>query len=113
MKRDMDLCRRILLELEGIDFGPGLIELSYDDVEQNIVFYHVKLLDEAGLIEAVDLSKVSRSRWRVKSLTWAGHDFLEAIEDEGNWEKAKSFIKESGKVITIETLKEAVKVLFL
>jgi hypothetical protein len=52
MKRDMDLCRRVLLELEGIDFGPGLIELTYDDVEQNVVFYHLKLLDEAGLIEA-------------------------------------------------------------
>ena len=105
MKRDMELCRRILTDLEDEKFGTGLIKVEYDDIEPDVVAYHLKLLDEVGLIEAEDISTISRLRWRVKSITWEGHDFLEGIKDEGNWNKVKEYLKEGGKIITLETLK--------
>jgi len=113
MKRDMELCRRILLDLENKSFGTGLIKVDYNAVDPTIVAYHIKLLAEAGLIDAQDISKGDRLRWRVKSITWEGHDFLDAIKDDSRWSKTKEFVKESGKIVTLETLKLAVKALFM
>jgi len=112
MKRDMELCRRILLDLEGRPFSTGMINVEYEDIPPEDVAYHLKLLDEAGLIEAEDISTMGRLRWRAKSIAWDGHDFIEAIKDESRWGKTKEFVLESGKIITLETLKEAVKALF-
>lgn len=113
MKRDMELCRRILLDLENKSFGAGLIMLEYKDIDPAVVAYHIKLLDDVGLIEAEDISSLSRLRWRVKSITWEGHDFLDAIKEDSRWAKAKDFVKQGGKILTLETLKEAVRFLFM
>ena len=54
MKRDMDLCRKILLSVEArestVDIGWVEVE-SYTDGQ---VGHHVKLLAEGGLLEALD-----------------------------------------------------------
>jgi DNA-binding transcriptional ArsR family regulator len=113
VKRDMELCRRILIELESKPFSTGLIEIEFDDVSPEDVAYHIKLLKEAGLIDAEDISTMGRLRWRAKSITWDGHDFIEAIKDDSRWSKAKDFVIEGGKVVTLETIKLAVKSLFL
>ncbi len=112
MKRDMELCRRILIELVSKPFSPGLIEIEFDDVSPEDVAYHIKLLGEAGLIDAEDISTMGRLRWRAKSITWYGQDFIDAIKDDSRWSKAKEFVTESGKVVTVETLIFAVKSLF-
>jgi len=108
----MELCRRILSDLEDEKFGTGLIKVEYNDVDADIIAYHLKLLDEVHLIDAEDISKQDRLRWRVKSITWEGHDFLDGIKEEGNWNKVKEYLKEGGKIITLETLKAGVKALF-
>jgi hypothetical protein len=43
---------------------------------------------------------------------WAGHDFIDAIESDSNWEKVKAFLKETGMQLTIETIKYAIGKLF-
>ena len=55
MKRDMDLIRQILFAAEEREpqLGWSELELEASDV---IVSEHVHILDEAGLIEAEDLS---------------------------------------------------------
>lgn len=106
MKRDMDLCRKILLDLEATPFGPGLLEVKLDDYDDVEISYHIKLLAEAGLVDAEDLSKPSRLRWRVRSLTWAGHDFLEASRNDTNWNTAKGIMKEKGVGLIFDVLKQ-------
>lgn len=56
MKRDMDLFRRILLQLEASPEATGhsRIDLDIEDRDPTEVSYHVQLLKEAGLIEAVN-----------------------------------------------------------
>lgn len=108
----MELCRRILLDLENEKFSVGLIKIEYGDVDSDIVAYHLKLLDEVDLIEAEDISTKGRLRWRVKSITWEGHDFLGGIKEDSNWNKVKKYLKDGGKIITLETLKQGVKALF-
>jgi hypothetical protein len=111
MKRDFELVRKLLLDFEGegVDLSPY--------TEQQIL-YHKALLLEAGLAEGPKPHYSSREfseipdRVIIRRLTWEGHDFIDAIRDEGRWQKVKDWIKEAGKILTLETLKEAISTLF-
>lgn len=57
MKRDMDLVRLILLEIEKSTEDPrSEIRLQIPNYTFEQISYHVMILHEAGLIEADDLS---------------------------------------------------------
>jgi hypothetical protein len=73
--------------------------------ETEIAIYHVKLLAEAGLIEAQDASDMSGSDWQPISLTWDGHEFLEAAGEPSRWEKAKKLVKEKTGSLSFDVLK--------
>ena len=92
MKRDMDLIRKILFAIEANEdaTGHGWIELgNINNYSEKQVSYHVSLLYQGGLIDAIDLSDTLSFHWEPKSLTWEGQEFLEAIRKEGTWEKLK------------------------
>ena len=61
MKRDLDLARKILLTLEENEeaTGHGFVRLHVKGYPLEQVSYHVKLLDSAGLIEAIDISTLN------------------------------------------------------
>lgn len=105
MKRDMDLARLILLKIEQTADDPRLwINMEIPDYTTAEVSYHVMILNEAGLIEADDLSTRGRgnSDWRPKRLTWNGHEFLDAARNDSIWNKAK----EKASSMNFELLKE-------
>ena len=108
MKRDMDLCRQILLDIEGSPEanGLGFIELGFEGKTQTEVSYHVHLLKEAGLLEASDLSNsVDGLLWFPNRLTYAGHEFIEATRSETVWTKAKSTVLEKTGGLSLGVLK--------
>ena len=113
MKRDMELIRKILITLEDSDQTQGQIPLKFDGYSEDEISYHVKILDEQGIITATNCSSMKNFEWRATGLTWEGHDYIAAIRDEARWQKVKEWIKSTGKILTIETLKQAVKELFL
>lgn len=90
MKRDMDLCRAILFEIENSDEVHSFHDISVDGYSEQQIFYHVKLLHDAGLVEAHDGSTMAELRWFAQRLTWTGHEFLDATRDETIWNKAKT-----------------------
>lgn len=105
MKRDMDLVRLLLLKLEETSDDPRLwIDLEIPNYTSEEVSYHIMILNEAGLIEACDLSTMGRgnSIWRPKRLTSSGHEFLDAARNESIWNKAK----EKASSMNFELLKE-------
>lgn len=105
MKRDMELGRKILIEIgakESNDWGPPPLIEGYS---QEVVSYHLHLLLQAGLIEAKNLP--GTTDWAVKALTWAGHEFLEAAKNDSLWEKAKKLALEKTGTFTFEALKLA------
>jgi hypothetical protein len=106
MKRDMDLARQILLQIEAAPYDGKWVDLSLPGHSDEEVTYHIMLLAEAELIEAINLSSHSGISWKPKRLTWAGHEFLEASRDESRWEKAKSIIREKGGGIVFSILKD-------
>jgi hypothetical protein len=105
MKRDMELVRQILLEIE--EKGPplGIVDLSIPGHDAEEVSFHVVLLRDAGLVEAQDLTTMHGFDVRPRRLTWAGHEFLEAAKNDTVWNKAKEIVKEKGGAIPFEVLK--------
>lgn len=107
MKRDMDLARKILLAIEAHPEpcswnGP----LDFPNYPEKEISYHVKLLKEAGLIEAnISIAGGETFICFVNSLTWEGHEFLEASRDDSRWEKVKRQIMEKTGSLSFEVLK--------
>lgn len=106
MKRSMDLCREILLNLEAQPFGSGVIEVKIRDNTELEVSYHLMLLDQAGLVEAENLSKsTQKMRWRARYITWAGHEFLEASRNQTIWDRAKATMAEKSVGMSFDIVK--------
>jgi hypothetical protein len=78
MKRDMDLVRKILLEVESWSWAQRNDVPKIEGHPDEEVSYHVKMMHDVGLIEAVTLSQGQELDWRPTCLTWDGHDFLDA-----------------------------------
>lgn len=110
MKRDMDLVRRILLAVEACDnpWGPQ-DRLKIEGYSDQMVSYHVKILSEAGLIGAQDVSGMGADgfRWFPGTLTWDGHEFLDAARDDTRWNRAKKLVQDKAGSLMFEALKFA------
>jgi hypothetical protein len=108
VKRDMDLIRRILLDVEQCDEtnGSGHLELDYEECSDQKMAYHVKMLREAGLIEALDFYDSNSPACWPTQLTWAGHEFLDAARDDTRWQKAKRFVIDKAGSVPFEVLKQ-------
>ena len=101
MRRDFDLARTILLAIEANEdaTGHGWITLGkINGYSQEQVSYHVRLLNQAGLIEAINLSDNLGFRWEPIGLTWQGHEFLDSARDETLWKEAKRQLKNMGSI---------------
>jgi len=103
----MDLVRKILLEIESQDIGPGLKGLKFNEYSKHDVDYHLNLMLEAGLIEGAKHTRGGPHYPLIipTRLTWTGHDFLDACRDEGIWTKAKEKLKDIGGSATFEIMK--------
>lgn len=106
MKRDMDLVRLILLEMENRDPAlpdPNVIIEGYTFEE---IQFHTKLLIEQNFIEG-NFRKHPNGKIQCfpLSLTWQGYDFLDAARDNSVWLKAKKTISEKTQSVSFELLK--------
>lgn len=107
MKRDFDLIRSILRDVEDTEPDHHLTGFSYDGTDQKVVDAHVALLIEAGLLDGQRLSVTSgRSPYRINGLTWEGHDFLDSIKDQSVWDKAKKNVLAPAGGVAFSVLKD-------
>jgi hypothetical protein len=89
MKRDMDLIRQILLDLEAdVETAPGRYDLR-------TIFHHKALLVDAGLVTGTTYHEGSDYKALVGHLTWDGHEFLDAARDETGWKAVMKKVGES------------------
>jgi hypothetical protein len=109
MKRDFDLIRRILQDIEKLPAGKTLEELEYSEYDQDTILAHAKLLIEKGLIEGKIVGGTGWSMIRVTGLTWSGYDFLDASKDETIWAKAKVSVLKPTASFTFDLLLEWLK----
>jgi len=106
MKRDMELCRALLIAHESGEKPPELEMASLDEIG-----YAYVLLKDAGFIEAhfIEGNSVLPAAIVNCRLTWEGHDFLDASRDSKLWKKAKEKIIDSGVSWTVSILTEWLK----
>ena len=112
MQRNMDLIRKLLLEIENEksihhEFNP-------DGVQELVYWYHVDLLENSNLIRGIrvrwssDGTHYEPFSYGLVSLTWQGHDFLDAVRSDSVWKKAKERAQSAGldmQSLTFEVVK--------
>ena len=109
MKRDMDLCRRILFEVEKLPTTLAPTKLEIEGYTDDEVGYNAWLLAGEGLIEGADCSGMGDAvhQYMPRCLTYRGHDFLELARNEDRWAKAKKILISRGGAITFDVLQWA------
>ena len=108
--RDMDLVRDLLIEIEDRAYNYKPFEIKLEVYPQEELQLHLALLQEAGLIHAVDEgNKPSGPRWHPVRLTWDGYDFLESAKDESRWNKAKAILTDKAAGFTYEIVRDLLK----
>ena len=110
MTRDMELIRLILLEIKTRKTAkPASVRIAGAD--EAVVFRHLEMLHQEGLIQIEGTIHRSSStgeidRILVRDMTWAGHDLIGVMENEGVWNKIKqSFSAEQLVGMSLTTLK--------
>lgn len=93
MKRDMELIRSLLAEIESTPAG-GWYDTESSSLSADIetLGEHLLLLEEAGYIRSVDQDRSGHATCR--GLTWAGHEFLAALRSDTIWQKCKAMLRE-------------------
>tara|TARA_B100001964_G_C13808351_1_gene411862 strand:+ start:32 stop:391 length:360 start_codon:yes stop_codon:yes gene_type:complete len=110
MKRDWDLIRQILLKVEALENTRTALEADkVNPKKTEEVSYQMQLLIEAELVKGdCDRSIGAPLDCFVMRLTWEGHEFLDSIKNDSQWDKTKDFIAEKGANLSFETIKVAV-----
>ena len=88
MKRDLDLARQLLLEIEnrGADCSVSVLRTGPNHEAEERVRYHLRLLIDASMLKEVDRTAGGVPCLR---LTDAGHETIELTRNESRWREAK------------------------
>ncbi len=102
MKRDMELIRLLLLEVEGDDKP----DLSGYTEEQQV--YHMALLVEAELVKGAVVEDEAGKPCSAQAirLTWKGHEFLDAARNPSVWERVWKKVKSDGASLPLPIIQD-------
>ena len=109
MKRDMDLIRRLMLDIEKEPPGmhtPGTTLWREGD-DPAVVAEHLALLIDHQYLKghvARSLSGLELGHVVVLSIPWRGHEFLDAVRNDTVWKKTKEKLASVGGTATVEIL---------
>jgi len=110
MKRDMDLVRRLLLDLES---APGPLDGSHEvsGYDEDAVAYHLGLLIRSGFADGPEPQYTFENTSKAPDfvlalrLTPAGHDFVDTMRDETVWKKVKEKTAKAGSSVALDVIK--------
>ena len=104
MKRDLDLIRELLFLIESQEDDRKELKLP-PEMDRNVAVYHLDLLEQAGYTKNKIQYADNEPMWIHSTITWDGHEFLDAVRNESVWNKVKDTAKEKGGGIPFEVLK--------
>lgn len=108
MQRDWDLIRKILLATDAALPGERLGERHFPGENGAVLFEHVRLLKEAGYLEAaLSPSKSGKGggMFLIDRLAWDGHDLIAKMKSEAWWSKVKKTAADKGLTLTFDVIK--------
>jgi hypothetical protein len=106
MKRDLDLVRRIMLNIEELPPGPSM-QFRMGEVDDPVVLAHIQLMIGAGLVNG-KITEPHGARGAViiiSGLSWDGHEWLETMRDQGLWDQTKAVLAENGAALSFELVR--------
>jgi len=108
MERDMDVVRRVLLEIEK-QYIPGtktIRNFKIEDLSREEIYEYLILLENENLIQKLDRLPNGNGCDYVYpgNLTYYGYDFLDKIRDDRTWQKTVKMIAEKGLDMSIKTI---------
>ena len=106
MKRDWDLIRTILEQVESLPDTDSVLSPSGDeDHTAEEEAYQYQLLIDAGLAKGVIFeSSGGPLHGQLFSLTWQGHELLDAIRNDTIWNDVKKTAKQKGLGLTFDLI---------
>jgi hypothetical protein len=104
MKRDVDLMRGLLFEIErqGSDCSTDTLRNGAPQETDERTRYHVRLLVDAGLAKEIDRTSAGYPCVR---LTNAGHEFLDLCRSGARWREAKWVVQEQTGGLSLSVLR--------
>jgi len=112
MKRNLDLVRDILLEIEQQPDRHTWFSLQFEGVTLQEIDQHLLLLQDAGFIHLTRKTSSNEDTVFAARLTWQGHEFLEAVKSDERWDRLKAamsgtggFVAEVAKDLAISWMK--------
>lgn len=114
MKRDWDVIREVLIEVEALSgkerstfaYGLGAEHAGCDPTKSE----HAILLWNAGFIEAIDVGGLAGPAILSPGLTWEGHNLLDTLRSKPVWERIRVTAKEKGIELTFDAVKAIGKI---
>jgi hypothetical protein len=104
MKRDMDLCREIMRQIADSPILNAPVEVAVEARSDDEITYHLHILRQAELIEAVNMSSLDGMAYKPLRLTWKGSEFLDAARDDTVWNQAKARFGKAAGALTFDLL---------
>ncbi len=112
MKRNWDVIRDVLTEVEALDRAEFQV-IQYGPPSESVTpekDVHGILLWQSGFITGANASGLAGDAVLAQSLTWEGHDLLETIRSKAVWERIKSTAEDKGIELTFDAVKALGKV---
>ncbi|RMT95097.1 hypothetical protein ALP39_200383 [Pseudomonas marginalis pv. marginalis] len=107
MKRDWDLIREVLIEVEALDpakhenkeYGPASYSSEPLKDSQAIMLW------KAGFIGGADASSSDGDAIIAIELSWAGHELLDSMRSKAVWEHIKATAQAKGIELTFDSVR--------
>ena len=114
MKRDFDLIRKILLEVESCDDSRGIGHsgaIQIREYSADSIQYHVGLLVDAGFVtgERVQVYGSHGAFYLQLNLAWRGHEFLDNARDDSIWQTVKKELGSKWSSVSFGVLETLLK----
>jgi hypothetical protein len=106
MKRDMNLLREILIEVEKLSVNHHWTARPLIGFSLVEVIYHIERAKEGGLVEA--RTSMAAGHAVVLNLTNEGHNFVEAARSETVWEGAKEMAEKATGTASLQSVALAI-----
>jgi Hypothetical protein (DUF2513) len=116
MRLDPDAVRTILLDLERESpvleplNGARWFEVAVEGKSVEEISEHIRLMTEAGLIEAIRLPKQAGFFWYPTRMKWHGHQYLDSVRADSMYAKTKEIASKAFGTISLETIKLAIPI---
>ena len=113
MRRDLELVRQILLAMEAHPHGFAPDAFTIAGYDQDTIGHHVWLMKQGALVTAVDVTCGGDASPTALpgSITWDGHEFLDAVRNDRVWMKVRTELKDRAITLPFSLIQDlAIKI---